>query len=601
MARFQVPEIVTHANIRPLLARLLEEPWFKIGARPKGPWPKDAWFYREAILEVPLGELAQGGLNTMALVGRSPYTTAPLTGKEGFNAQGLEGKALIRKPLFNALMNMRDLIGVHRGRIITRRLDDYAAGQKVDRNPGRYSASRNPDLSKLTDKQLYRLWVRLDNELRKGGGGQYGYDRPTLKITRPALYAKLIPVLDEVAFRGLDKNPGRNPARRPGEWIPVWNAERQQIEFYRDMLKGHGVRAKMVESSYVGAMLLEIFTDDLHKALKVAIKEDGQNGSLAYGIRSAARTTGFKARLRSNPGDIKVLAGPFKDRREAARQRNIQARRGHKGIVKVISIPDAGLWYVICQRSKWERPGKNPGVHKSPPFRIQYLPANQVWVMTWGDQIIDIRGVRSFPSKAAAIAAAKAAGIKVDPKTGICKNPGAAWHADMVRIHGRMAELAKAHPTHYRKSSEFLRGESSAHAFSAAEARQKRRDNIQLAREARKFPQRYIHSADYFRGAADAAKNPGPAYHRREQARYFRLLAGDLKAKHKDAAEYWQGALSAEAASVAAGKVTRNPARRDLIAKAVLKFYKAQPDHIKKLMGRMSPEQLVLFVRKHSK
>ncbi|GEM_PF-2699374 len=485
MARFQVPEIVTHANIRPLLAQLLEEPWFKIGARPKGPWPKDAWFYREAILEVPLGELAQGGLNTMALVGRSPYTTAPLTGKEGFNAQGLEGKALIRKPLFNALMNMRDLIGVHRGRIITRRLDEYAAGQKVDRNPGKrrrwsqmgadvvrsgpgwfftkkhavYLAQkvaerqhrkaearkvpsrpkghphyavfirRNPDLTKLTDKQLYRLWVRLDKELRQGGGGQYGYDRPTLKITRPALYAKLIPVLDEVAFRGLDKNPGRNPGMA---------------------------------------------------------------------------------------GGIKVLAGPFKDRREAARQRNIQARRGHKGLVKVISIPDAGLWYVICQRSKMERLRKNPGVHKSPPFRIQYLPVNQRWVMTWGEQIIDIRGVRSFPSRAAAIAAAKAAGIAVDPKTGICKNPGA-------------------------------------------------------------------------------------AYHKREQARYSRLLAGDLKAKHKDAAEYWQGALSAEAAAVAAGKITRNPARRDLIAKAVLKFYRAQPDHIKKLMGRMSPEQLVLFVRKHSK
>jgi hypothetical protein len=53
--------------------------------------------------------------------------------------------------------------------------------------------------------------------------------------------------------------------------------------------------------------------------------------------------------------------------------------------------------------------------------------------------------------------------------------------------------------------------------------------------------------------------NPGPGYHRREEARYKKLLRGDLKAGHRDAAEYWQGALSSEAASVAAGGVVRNP------------------------------------------
>jgi len=67
---------------------------------------------------VPTGELCEDGLKTLALVGRGEYSTVALTGKEGFNAQGLEGKVVISKPLFNALMAMRDLINPHRGRIL---------------------------------------------------------------------------------------------------------------------------------------------------------------------------------------------------------------------------------------------------------------------------------------------------------------------------------------------------------------------------------------------------------------------------------------------------------------------------------------------------
>lgn len=159
-------------------------------------------------------------------------------------------------------------------------------------------------------------------------------------------------------------------------------------------------------------------------------------------------------------------------------------------------------------------------------------------------------------------------------------------------------------------------------------------------------------------------RNPGPAYHKREAARYGRLLAGDLKAGHRDAAEYWQGALSAEAASVAVGKVVPNPTypyrgwkvktrklrgkpahsykvfdergmiqrhnvartkeaaaaaaeafvdkckslkgvgmnstNRTLVARAVIKFYQRQPYGIKRAMEKMSADQLVMFVRKHS-
>jgi hypothetical protein len=71
------------------------------------------------------------------------------------------------------------------------------------------------------------------------------------------------------------------------------------------------------------------------------------------------------------------------------------------------------------------------------------------------------------------------------------------------------------------------------------------------------------------------SRNPGPAYHRREEARYKKLLRGDLKAGHRDAAEYWQGALSSEAASVAAGGVVRNPG--DLYA--MLKAAGVPTDH----------------------
>ena len=111
----KIPHVVTHANMGPLLDALLAEPEF---ACPMGKAPEDAWYRREVILEVPLGELAKDGLTTLALVGCGRPATAPLTGKEGFSAQGLEGKAVIMKDLFSALMNLRDLVPVHRGRIL---------------------------------------------------------------------------------------------------------------------------------------------------------------------------------------------------------------------------------------------------------------------------------------------------------------------------------------------------------------------------------------------------------------------------------------------------------------------------------------------------
>lgn len=115
----QIPKIITHKNIQPLLDALTEEQEFKIGA-PSVIYDPSKWYRKTVTLEVAAGELCKDGLTTLALVGRSSYTTKDLTGKEGFAAQGLEGKVIIRKELFGALMNMRDLVDVNRGRIITR-------------------------------------------------------------------------------------------------------------------------------------------------------------------------------------------------------------------------------------------------------------------------------------------------------------------------------------------------------------------------------------------------------------------------------------------------------------------------------------------------
>jgi hypothetical protein len=108
--------IITHKNLQRYLDLLQAEPEFQIGHH--GPADPDAWYRQPCILEVATGELAKDGLTTLALAGRANPESVNLDGTEGFDAQGLEGKVRIRKDLFAALMNMRDLIARHRGRII---------------------------------------------------------------------------------------------------------------------------------------------------------------------------------------------------------------------------------------------------------------------------------------------------------------------------------------------------------------------------------------------------------------------------------------------------------------------------------------------------
>jgi hypothetical protein len=118
-----LPKIITHKNMGPLLDAISAEPYFSPG--PVRQHLRPEWVYRQVVLEFPTGELARNGLNTLALVGMAgrtgQYETTALTGHEGFDAQGLEGKVRVRKPLFNALMNLRDLIPRRRGRIVVER------------------------------------------------------------------------------------------------------------------------------------------------------------------------------------------------------------------------------------------------------------------------------------------------------------------------------------------------------------------------------------------------------------------------------------------------------------------------------------------------
>jgi len=115
----EIPKIITHKNIEPLLDAIAREEYFQPGSTKV---PRPEWVNQEVILEVPLGELTRGCLETLALAGTRQVELLPLKGDERFDAQGLEGKARVRKDLFMALMNLRDILPAYRGRIITGKL-----------------------------------------------------------------------------------------------------------------------------------------------------------------------------------------------------------------------------------------------------------------------------------------------------------------------------------------------------------------------------------------------------------------------------------------------------------------------------------------------
>lgn len=107
---------ITHKNLQEWLDKLAQVPYLQIGSN--ACYDSKGWYAKSVMLEFPMGELCKDGLTTIALIGFTHVSPMPLTGKEGFVAQGLEGKIQINKPLINALLNLRDLLPTHRGRIL---------------------------------------------------------------------------------------------------------------------------------------------------------------------------------------------------------------------------------------------------------------------------------------------------------------------------------------------------------------------------------------------------------------------------------------------------------------------------------------------------
>lgn len=115
--------IYDHTDIARLQDLLDAEPYFRCGAPPCN---RPSWVDQPAALEVPLGELCDsdpvtslGGLVAMQKgMGSIIVETGPITGKEGFNAQGLEGKAIIHTTLFDAFLKLRDYCRPNRARIV---------------------------------------------------------------------------------------------------------------------------------------------------------------------------------------------------------------------------------------------------------------------------------------------------------------------------------------------------------------------------------------------------------------------------------------------------------------------------------------------------
>ena len=114
---FTVERRIDHKNLRRYLRRLLMEPEFRVGSRAKP--CSEAWYREPCYLVLALGELCEDGLKTLALVGREEPEIIEIPKNARFNAHGLEGACRIRKPLFNALMNLRDLVPQYRGYILT--------------------------------------------------------------------------------------------------------------------------------------------------------------------------------------------------------------------------------------------------------------------------------------------------------------------------------------------------------------------------------------------------------------------------------------------------------------------------------------------------
>jgi hypothetical protein len=542
-----------------------------------------------------------------------------------------------------------------------------------------------------------------------------------------------------------------NAARRKGEWIPVWNAESQEVNWMRDVLKMAGVRAHATESAYVGQRLLRVHSDDLKKALGASNKEFGQRSSLSWALRHSAKETGFAARLKDNPGPVyhqrkldqarkrydeiegrpdseewetdfsagqvsahsaslkalhrgithnpgakfhslhrslyekaakaalrrgeldvynrkdaqmvahemsmqasltpqvrrdlekaakaelgvnpsrytwprwQSLAGPFKTLPDARLEAAHQQRLGHKN-ARVISIPDAGVWYV----GVWGLAGRKKATGKNPAHYDAFDAASHAAELMSG-------GVEMHKAIREAIAGTK---ITADAVYAELKKGG------VVRRLQPLFGTKK--PPFYAPGKNPLEARSTGKAYIAetpeglwamfswgsglgdwtlfamkrtyeeAVADAKRRgmtpDKITIAElDAARL-------SLYGPAGRSAGTNPGKDWHRSKRNDYYKRYADDVKAGHKEGAEFWRGAFVAEAHALAAehaGKAriaancpkicalrkaakagtvaqvgpARVPAR---VAKAFLHFYDGQSDKGKAYLESLSVPNMIL-------
>lgn len=112
------PRVINHGNLLEVLDYMEAQIGTDCASVNRFFEQRDHVLFRIVTLEFPTGELAKDFLSRMALVGRSCPRPVALTGKEGFDAQGLEGKVQARMELWAAITKLRDILPAGRGRIV---------------------------------------------------------------------------------------------------------------------------------------------------------------------------------------------------------------------------------------------------------------------------------------------------------------------------------------------------------------------------------------------------------------------------------------------------------------------------------------------------
>lgn len=115
----RLPRVIRDNNVEPI-RRKLEDMAIDLPAWRKAHADKSHWINTPVKLEFPGGETCEAEIKTLALLGPAgQYEYANITEDDRFDAQGLEGKIVVRRPLFVAIALIR-LFKPHRWQIVVR-------------------------------------------------------------------------------------------------------------------------------------------------------------------------------------------------------------------------------------------------------------------------------------------------------------------------------------------------------------------------------------------------------------------------------------------------------------------------------------------------